>query len=79
MKRAQYNFQDILDLNKGNWDHAYHMLQVRLQDQRLIKKILPGDVVIYLPHPDLIDPELIYGNFFFDSSDPYNAKFPSIK
>lgn len=75
MKRPHYTFQDILDLNHGDWDQAYFMLQMRLQDLRLEKKILPGDVVIYLPHPELLDPELIYGNFFRDHSDPYNAKF----
>lgn len=71
MNRGHYTFQDIIELNHGNWDKAYDILQL----ERLKKKIYPGEVILYFPDPDLIDPELIHDNFFIEIMDPYNAKF----
>lgn len=77
MKREHYTFQDIIELNHGDWDKAYDIIQLRIQEKRLEKKIYPGEVILYFPDPDLIDPELIHDNFFTDPLDPYNARFGS--
>lgn len=75
MQRAHYTFQDIIDLNQQDWDKAYTILQTHLANNNLQKKMLRGDLIIYIPAPDLLDMDLVHDNFFHDPKDPYQAYF----
>jgi hypothetical protein len=60
MIRAHYTFEDIINLNKKDWDKAYAVLQACLESGHLVKEIRGYEDIIYRPASGIEDKNLMH-------------------